>query len=428
MFYMQIWPKFSLFYWKLCKFSANFMVVNLYLDARATNGMAPIKASISDKSKKILIPMGVKIYPSQWDGDNRMVKDHPRKKEINAFLAGKKSDIEIELLRLERLGKLKGASLAQIKQMILRFLNGGGEDVRFVDRYQHFLSLKTAKKTKKGYKWTLDALRHFDSGLDQRTFDDIGVDYIKDFVNYCCRKGLNRNSINIHLRYIRAVFNDAISAGITQAYPFRSVSIKPLPVRKKALTPDQLRLLFTCPCEPWQAEYRDQFKLMFYLRGVNAKDLLTAKPSQVVNGRFEYRRSKVGTLFSVKIEPEADEIIEKYRGLDYLLSPLDRYLDYEDYLHHMNDALKSIGRPLGKRGKVLGSGYFPELTSNWARHSWASTGILLDIPKEIISRGLGHSFGVAVTEVYIDFDFKKLDDANRKIMNFILSGRTGKDE
>lgn len=372
--------------------------------------------------------MGVKVLPSQWDSKNQMVKNHPEMKTINMFLAGKKSDIEVELLRLERLGKLKGASMANIKAMILRFLNGGGEDVRFVERYRHFHSLKNAKKTVKGYKWTLDTLRHFDPGLYQRTFDEIGVDYIKDFISYCRGKGLNRNSVNIHLRYLRAVFNDAISAGVTQAYPFRNISIRPLPVRKKALTPDQLRLLFTCPCEPWQREYLDLFKLMFCLRGVNAKDLLSAKPSQIVNGRFEYRRSKVGTLFSVKIEPEVEEIIDKYRGLDYLLSPLDRYLDYEDYLHHMNDALKSIGRPLGKRGKVLGSGYFPELTSNWARHSWASTGILLDIPKEIISRGLGHSFGVPVTEIYIDFDVKKLDDANRKIMNFILYGKTGKDE
>lgn len=310
--------------------------------------------------------------------------------------------------------------MASIKRMILRFLNGEEEEVRFVERYEHYLSLKTAKKTVKGYRWTLAALKEFDPGLDQRTFDDMGVDYVKDFIAHCTRKGLNRNSTNIHLRYIRAVFNDAISAGVTQAYPFRSISIRPLPVRKKALTPDQLRFLFTCPCEPWQEEYRDMFKLMFFLRGVNAKDLFSAKPNQIVNGRFEYRRSKVGTLFSVKIEPEAETIIRKYHGKDHLLSPMDRYEDHEDYLHHMNDGLKSIGRPLGKRGKVVGEGYFPDLTSNWARHSWATTGALLDIPKDVISRGLGHSFGVAVTDVYIDFDMRKLDEANRKIMDFIL--------
>ena len=394
------------------------MVVSLYLDTRATSGDAPVKASISDKSRKVLIPMGVKVLPSQWNG--KEVINHPKRKELNSFLSGKKSDIEVELLRLERLGKLKGATMANIKKMIVRFLNGEEDEIRFVNRFERFISLKHAQKTVKGYRWTLDALKSFDPGLDQRTFEDIGLDYIKDFIAYCRRKGLNQNSVNIHLRYIRAVFNDAISAGVTQAYPFRSISLRSLPVRKKALTPEQLRLLFTCPCEPWQEEYRDMFKLMFFLRGVNAKDLFSAKPSQIVNGRFEYRRSKVGSLFSVKIEPEAATIIRKYQGKDHLLSPMDRYEDHEDYLHHMNDGLKSIGRPLGKRGKVVGEGYFPHLSSNWARHSWATVGSQLDIPKETISRGLGHSFGIPVTDVYIDYDMKKLDEANRKIMDYIL--------
>lgn len=86
----------------------------------------------------------------------------------------------------------------------------------------------------------------------------------------------------------------------------------------------------------------------------------------------------------------------------------------------MNDALKTIGRPLGKRGKVLGDGMFPELSSNGARHSWATAGISLDIPKETISRGMGHSNGIRVTDTYIDFDMRKVDEANRRIIDLIL--------
>ena len=219
------------------------------------------------------------------------------------------------------------------------------------------------------------------------------------------------------------MFNDAIDAGITTAYPFRAVKIKPLPVKKKALSVGELRTLFAYPCEPWQEEYRDMFKLMFLLRGVNAVDLFSATPTQVVKGRFEYRRSKVGTLFSVKVEPEAKAIMEKYKGSDYLLSPCDRFKNYEDYLHRMNDGLKAIGRPLGKRGKVLGEGLFPTLSSNWARHSWATVGIGLDIHKETISLGMGHSFGVPVTDIYIKYDMKKVDDANRRIIDYVLYGK-----
>lgn len=392
------------------------MAIRLYLDDRKNKEEAQIKASVSHRGENALVPLGIYIRTDQWDKSSREVVNHPRKKEVNASLARLKADLELELLRIrERL------PFAELRRRLAAVIDPDADaEPGFVARYEHFLSLKTAPKTVKGYRWTLKALEEFDPGLDRRSFEDIGVDYLKDFVAWCTRNGLNRNSCNIHLRYIRAVFNDAIDAGITTSYPFRAVKVKPLPVRKKALTPDQLRVLFSFPCEPWQVEYREMFKLMFFLRGINAVDLFKATLSQVVNGRLEYRRSKVGTLFSVKIEPEARQIIDRYKGENHLLSPLDRYRDYEDYLHHMNDALKTIGRPLGKRGKVMGEGMFPELSSNWARHSWATAGISLDIPKETISRGMGHSNGIRVTDTYIDFDMRKVDEANRRIIDLIL--------
>ena len=189
------------------------------------------------------------------------------------------------------------------------------------------------------------------------------------------------------------------------------------------MTVEQLRALIASPCEPYQRQYRDMFLLMFMLRGVNAGDLFLAKPSDILDGRFDYRRNKVGTLFSVKLEPEALEIINRYKGKSYLLNPMEAYSDYKDYLYHLNDALKEIGRPLGKRGKVEGPGIFHGLSSNWARHTWATIASKLDIPKEVISKSLGHSFGLSVTDIYIDFDNSKVDEANRRIIDFILYGK-----
>ena len=161
---------------------------------------------------------------------------------------------------------------------------------------------------------------------------------------------------------------------------------------------------------------------MFYFRGVNIGDLLMAKRDQIVNGRLEYRRNKVGTLFSIKIEPEAQAILDRYKGEKHLLSPLDRYKDYKDYLHHLNAGLKRIGCQRGKNNKVLSEGLFPKLSSNWARHSWATIGINLGISKDTISRGMGHSSGLKVTDIYIDFDMRLVDEANRKIMDAVLYG------
>ena len=399
--------------------------VSIYLDARASgDGEAPLKASINCNSKTALISLGVKLHPSQWDRKRKVVVNHPNRKYLNMFLSGRKLAIEAEMLKLSELGRLDGLTARQVKDAVERELfpekrAKADRENTFLFRYEQYMSLNKKRSTTDNYEWALTRIKKFDPSLHLRMFEDINADYLNRLK--AASSDLMPNSVNIILRNIRSVFNDAIDAGITTAYPFRRISIKPSQTKKKALTAEQMRTILSFPCEPWQEEYRDMFKLMFLLRGINAIDLFSASLSQVVNGRLEYRRSKVSTLFSVKIEPEAWEIIERYRGKDHLLSPLDRYSNYKDYLHRMNDGLKSIGRPLGKRGKVLGEGMFPKLSSNWARHTWATIAAEIDIPDPTITLGMGHSTaGNRVTAIYIRRDERKVDDANRRVIDYIL--------
>ena len=58
------------------------------------------------------------------------------------------------------------------------------------------------------------------------------------------------------------------------------------------------------------------------------------------------------------------------------------------------------------------------LTSYWARHTWATLAAELEIPKETIAKALGHG-GNEVTDVYIRFDDKKIDIANRRVIDYL---------
>ena len=73
---------------------------------------------------------------------------------------------------------------------------------------------------------------------------------------------------------------------------------------------------------------------------------------------------------------------------------------------------------IGKGGKKIIEPYFPELSGYWARHTWATIAAQLDIPKETIAAALGHSSG-SVTDIYIDFDKRKIDEANRRVIDFV---------
>ena len=150
------------------------------------------------------------------------------------------------------------------------------------------------------------------------------------------------------------------------------------------------------------------FKLSFFLIGINIADLCGLSGIDA-EGRINYRRKKTKKLYSIKVEEEAMEIISRYRGAKYLLNILDIYKNAHTFTVFFDKVLKRIG-------------VFTELTSYWARHTWATIASEIDIPEDVISRALGHSFstGASVTQVYINFNRTKVDDANRKVIDYVL--------
>ncbi len=101
-----------------------------------------------------------------------------------------------------------------------------------------------------------------------------------------------------------------------------------------------------------------------------------------------------------------------------MLDLLEKYSNTHAFTTCFDKHLKNIGS----------CAPFPKLTSYWARHTWATLASELDIPEDVISHALGHSYstGAAVTQVYINFNRKKIDEANRKVIDYILDINTGK--
>lgn len=308
------------------------------------------------------------------------------------------------------------------------------ETIKFTRHFQRFIDGKTNKGTKGVYKHTLDKIRAYDSAVDKKTFEEIDLKWLTDFENFCARTA-SKNARNIHLRNIRAVFNNAIDYEITTTYPFRRFKIRPEATRKRSLSVEELRKVFDYPVEPYAEIYRDMFKLIFLLIGINSADLWALK-SITRDGRIEYKRAKTRRLYSIKVEPEAMEIINKYRGVKGLLCIADRWSDSRNFRHQCNKALQLIGAERNKGGRVKGGapkkadktnrpkGLWPELTTYWARHSWASIAYNdLQIPKDIIAQALGHSGSETVTDIYLDKDPKLVDEANRRVLDWVLYGK-----
>ncbi|MBP5687100.1 MAG: site-specific integrase [Muribaculaceae bacterium] len=404
-----------------------------YLDERRTKNGNPswLKIALAQKGVSALISLNAKIYPNQWDAKKEKVVNHPDAMLMNVYIQGVKRQVDTIILSLANDGELRSLSAAQLRNYIQERLDPEKAAVKneekrrknlFAVRYVRFADSKK-ESTKRIYMETYKRLNEYAGAkLQELAFEDITKEWLTKFDTYMTKQSPSKNARNIHLRNIRAVFNEAIDDEVTTFYPFRRFSIRNVATRKRNLKVDDLRTLFNYPCEKHAQQYLDMFKLMFMLLGINTIDLCNLK--KIVNGRVDFYRAKTNRLYSIKVEPEALEIIEKYRGKNYLLNILDRYKDYKDYSKRLNRALKKIGEVdrVGRGGKKVYKALFPDISTYWARHSWATIAASLDIPKETISHALGHGNNT-VTDIYIDFDQKKVDAANRKVLDWVLYGK-----
>ena len=401
-----------------------------YLDERKSNGDKPcvLKISIAHRNGSALLSLNTKILPSQWDNKKMRVVNHPNQMLINVYISGVKQQIDRTILSLADSGALVSMSATDIKAYISRQLYPEKAQAKeeakkckslFANRFLSFAESKK-KSTREVYMHTYKRMEAFmGDKLQKLRFEDITKEWLTKFDVFFAITSPSKNSRNIHMRNIRAVFNEALDDEITTFYPFRRFKIRPVATPKRNLKVDDLRKLWHYPCEPHASNYLDIFKLMFMLIGINCIDLCNLK--EIRDGRIEFYRAKTNRLYSIKVEPEALEIIERHRGKKYLLDILEHWKSHKDYISKMNRTLKRIGevKRVGLGGKKIYKPLFPQISSYWARHSWATIAASLDIPRDTIAHALGHGNNT-ITDIYIDFDQSKVDEANRKVLDWVL--------
>lgn len=411
--------------------------LGFFLDTRrATEGKKfPLKINVSHLCKSSLISTGRYYSQVDWEEIDSMIRKKKRFEWTREAeeLYDLKQSYESALRRLDYDEDISKMSVSQLKDRLMEAVTGTSPTKErqakakkrkdlFLPHYRKFMEARQTAGTREMYNRTLKKMLEYDADAERLTFDQIDKDWLTGFDQHL-QKTTCANIRNMHFRNIRAAFNGAIDDDLTTCDPFRKFKLPKLEeTRKRSLSLEQIKMLKDYPCEPWQEEYRDLFMLSFYLIGINPVDLLTARPEDVVDGRFEYRRDKTHKLYSIKIEPEAMTIINKYRGKEYLLSPMERYNSHKTYLQHMNRGLQKIGLHYTTSQEKKGKAIFPDITSYWARHSWATVASSLDISMELIGRAMGHSWvNKTITSVYIDFDMRKVDEANRKVIDTICA-------
>lgn len=388
------------------------VTIHIYLDKRSSKRgeEAPLKIGINKQGSSAYINLGVKILSTQWDPSKERIKNRPDKATLQSYIDTQKSTVSNIVLELLKKGELTKLTATQIKNKVVEIMEPTAVTANsFYSRFLSYAESRTAKRTKEIYLVTAKRMTEYDAKIRTKAFEDITKDWLSGFDAFLLASSPSVNGRSIHFRNIRAVFRDAMANEITMSYPFRVFKIKSEPTVKRSLTIDELHRLFSFHGTEKQTMAVDMFKLSLYLVGINVADLCNLTEVGQ-DGYIHYKRQKTQKLYCIKVEPEALAIIDKYRGRKHLLCILDQYANVHTFTASWGKILQSIEG-------------FGNLTSYWARHTWATIASELDIPVDVISHALGHSFstGAKVTQVYINFNQQKIDDANRKVIDYILN-------
>ena len=399
--------------------------ISLYFDTRAVsdeNKPVPLKLAINHRSSTVYVNLKISLTRNQWNG--KRVVNHPQQKLLNESIKRRKALYEAAVFKLEETANTKIMTAKEYREALELIVNPEKAEqkvasTRLLAWFRTFLSHKNPS-TRRLYEVTLRRVEAFlGKGGEKVSFDDINKEWLQRFDEFLAKTAPSANGRGIHMRNLRAVFNDAISNEITTNYPFRRFKIKREETRKRNFKVETLRRILNAEgLEPWQVKYRDFFKLTFMLIGINCADLCNL--TEVKDGRVHYVRAKTHKSYSIKAEPEILELIEQYKGEKHLLNFTDTYKDYRLFYNNLCKGLRSIRDFLNENRKE-DEAEIEELTTYWARHSWATIAAKLDIPDAVIASALGHGTRT-VTDIYIEREMGKVDEANRRVLNYVFKG------
>lgn len=376
--------------------------IRIKLDKRAkrADNSYPVVLTLHHRAT-IRISTRISAQEEEWSDMSLFRGNNTTVRAKNARLRYLLSQAETLLLNLSMSGELTHLTDKELRARIERALDiarGVGGGVTLVDYLER---AKTGKspRTANLFYYTQCHVKEF-SG-DKR-IDDIDERWVTEYRDYYASR-FAAHSLRSDLARLSRAFNIAIDDGVVTRNPVRAVKKPKGRVRKKALSIEALRALRDLKISnPGKRRARDIFMLQLYLIGINLADLYSAV--SLSNGRLEYARHKTGTLYSIKVEPEAMRLIESMKGCGKLVD-----IPYKSPI----SAVSSI------TGSLQRLGIAPGLSTNWARHTWATIAAELEIPIETISHALGHQIGSPVTAIYVAFNQKKVDDANRRVIDYI---------
>ena len=305
--------------------------------------------------------------------------------------------------------------------------------VDFVDYYRKWM--RVHENEIKGMGNYRSALNSFIRFMGRRIINcnEITVRLMESYVRWL---GDRHRAASLYSVCIKRVFNEARETYndnldgvevIRRSLEFFSPPVH-ICTQKRAISLEHLRALAAIPDEERSNSIRnlarDVFLISFMMMGANSIDIFSCKWDG--EGNITYDRAKTKdrrpdhARIVIKPHPLLMPLIHKYASVldkkdNYVFRFNRMYRNPASFNYNLNRGMKEVGKEIGEQG----------LTFYAARHTMATIAFNeTDIDKMTIHDMLNHQLpAYRITDIYIKKDFRRINEANFKLINFVFNNR-----
>jgi integrase len=336
-------------------------------------------------------PMNINVKPGLWDEKRGRVRiGHPKHALYNAKI--KEATDRIEALCLDN----PTATAKEIRAMLKR-PSGGGNLATAIAQVG-----RSKDVNKETVRINNLVVANVEQCLPDVRLQDFNSSHARELRNHLEAQGLHQNTVRLRLLRLRSLIN-AATGEVTDA--FRKVVPTELESSTGSLTPDEVKAFRAARMPTKAVELaRDTWMLQLTLAGMRVGDVLSVGPQCVSGDLLVHTQIKTNLVRRVPIIAQAREIIDRYAGGETLL-PIIGFSasDLHSGRTMLNAQLKVA---------ALAAGIEKQVTTHWARHTFAGWMADLDVREDVIASLMGHRAKTR-TATYMA---KQGDDRSRKAM------------
>jgi integrase/recombinase XerD len=411
--------------------------ISLYLDKRRLklNNLFPVKIRVFTSSPRIQ-----KLYPTKFeftekDFESIWVTGKPK---------GEHKDLRRELQAIEDIALLtaKAISPFSFDEFEKKLYRGKGEGENIYYQYDQIVKRLTDNNqlgNASNYTLSQKSLKAFilhDTGKESKKllFREVTPAWLNRYENYMIKTlSRSRTTVSMYLRALRTVFNTAIADKEIDAeiYPFgkRKYQVPAVKSVKKAFKKTELSILHKAESKtPEQTKARDFWFFSYSCNGINIKDIALLRYENLQEDKLILYRAKTLNTAKADLKPIviyltefAKNVIDLYGNLNKSPKQLIFNIVDDNSSEEANfKAIKNFTRFINQNLKKLAkdNGLTTEISTYWARHSFATNAIRNGFGMEFVNEALAHGSLKTTQGYFAGFEEESKKELMETLMEF----------